>query len=145
MCAHGVQCVLLHLIRVHCQHSGAQVSYVDRALLSKSYRKPWLFRCNIPQCDSPDSPYDANWLNFTIPYKNSEWDMCHRYNSTPVDPSIDMCSADYFGSAIESCGNDFKFRDEEKTISTEVNTQICPSKSLLSYINIFKCSYGAYK
>lgn len=56
-----------------------------------------------------------------------------------MDPSIDMCSADYFGSGIESCGNDFKFRDEEKTISTEVNTQICPSKSLISYINIFKC------
>lgn len=117
----------------------------SRSFLSKSYRKPWLFRCNIPQCDSPDSPYDANWLNFTIPYKNSEWDMCHRYNSTPVDPSIDMCSADYFGSGIESCGNDFKFRDEEKTISTEVNTQICPSKSLLSYINIFKCLCDAYK
>lgn len=52
---------------------------------------------------------------------------------------MDMCSADYFGSGIESCGNDFKFRDEEKTISTEVNTQICPSKSRLSYINIFEC------
>lgn len=94
----------------------------------KSNPKPWFFRCNITQCDSPDSLYEEPWLNFTIPYKNSDWDMCNRYmNTTPLElaPLVDMCSAEYFvNTSIVSCGNDFKFRDQEETISTEVSTHI---------------------
>lgn len=54
--------------------------------------------------------------------------MCNRYmNTTPLElaPLVDMCSAEYFvNTSIVSCGNDFKFRDQEETISTEVSTHI---------------------
>ncbi|XP_017072487.1 organic cation transporter protein-like [Drosophila eugracilis] len=83
-------------------------------------------RCNVPQCDSPTSAYEEDWLNFTIPYKSSAWDACHRYavNESEIasgftDPSGEYCAKDYFTSTSETCGHDFKFRDEEKTISTE--------------------------
>ncbi|XP_030571482.1 solute carrier family 22 member 4-like [Drosophila novamexicana] len=84
-------------------------------------------RCNITQCDSPASSYEESWLNFTVPYKNSAWDSCNRYvnllesesSSVFSTPSSDVCAAEYFGNSTESCGTDFKFRDEEKTISTE--------------------------
>ncbi|XP_017122857.2 organic cation transporter protein isoform X1 [Drosophila elegans] len=80
-------------------------------------------RCNVPQCDSGSSGYVESWLNFTIPYKNS-WDACHRFavNETEISgaaPSGDFCAEEYFSNRTESCGHDFKFRDEEKTISTE--------------------------
>jgi len=67
--------------------------------------------------------YEEDWLNFTIPYKNSALDACHRYafNETLItDPSSSYCDKDYFTEVSEDCGHDFKFRDEEKTISTEV-------------------------
>ncbi|KAH8354067.1 hypothetical protein KR084_003795 [Drosophila pseudotakahashii] len=79
-------------------------------------------RCNVPQCDNSTSVYDENWLNFTIPYKNSAIDACHRYavNETEApDPFLGYCAEDYFTIESETCGHDFKFRDEEKTISTE--------------------------
>ncbi|XP_017013613.2 organic cation transporter protein-like [Drosophila takahashii] len=79
-------------------------------------------RCNVPQCDNSTSVYDENWLNFTIPYKNSAIDACHRYavNETEApDPFLGYCAKDYFTTESETCGHDFKFRDEEKTISTE--------------------------
>ncbi|XP_016959571.1 organic cation transporter protein [Drosophila biarmipes] len=78
-------------------------------------------RCNVPECDSLSSAYEEDWLNFTIPYKNS-FDACHRYvlNETLItDPSSTYCAKDYFTDISETCGHDFKFRDEEKTISTE--------------------------
>jgi len=67
--------------------------------------------------------YEEDWLNFTIPYKNSALDACNRYavNETLItDPSSSYCDKDYFTEVSEACGQDFKFRDEEKTISTEV-------------------------
>lgn len=96
-----------------------------------NYQIQTRFRCNITQCDSPASSYEESWLNFTVPYKNSAWDSCNRYvnllesesSSVFSTPSSDVCAAEYFGNSTESCGTDFKFRDEEKTISTEVNIQ----------------------
>ncbi|KAH8305656.1 hypothetical protein KR059_004779, partial [Drosophila kikkawai] len=85
-------------------------------------------RCNVSQCDSPSSLYEEDWLNFTVPYKNSAWDSCNRYvaNDTAIasflpytDPSGEFCAKEYFTNQTETCGHDFKFRDEEKTISTE--------------------------
>ncbi|XP_017863547.1 PREDICTED: organic cation transporter protein-like [Drosophila arizonae] len=97
-------------------------------------------RCNITQCDSPDSLYEAPWLNFTVPYKNSAWDSCSRYVSVPETqslssslPSTEFCSEEYFGNKTESCGTDFKFRDEEKTISTEFNI-FCQDEWKLSLV-----------
>ncbi|XP_017049212.1 organic cation transporter protein-like [Drosophila ficusphila] len=80
-------------------------------------------RCNVPQCDSASSLYEESWLNFTIPYKNSAWDSCHRYAVNQTElltvPSGPYCASEYFTDNSETCGRDFKFRDEEKTISTE--------------------------
>lgn len=83
-------------------------------------------RCTVPQCDSPSSVYEEDWLGFTIPKKNSAWDDCHRYAanisdaiSGYTDPSGQYCLKEYFTITSETCGRDFKFRDEEKTISTE--------------------------
>ncbi|EDX11464.1 GD15012 [Drosophila simulans] len=83
-------------------------------------------RCTVPQCDSPSSAYEEDWLGFTIPKKNSAWDDCHRYAtnlsgaiSGYTDPSGQYCLKEYFTVTPETCGRDFKFRDEEKTISTE--------------------------
>lgn len=84
----------------------------------------------MSQCDSPTSGYEEDWLNFTVPYKNSAWDACHRYavnatsnvSSLPfTEPSGEYCAQEYFTNRTESCGHDFKFRDEENTISTEVS------------------------
>lgn len=76
-------------------------------------------RCNVTQCDSPSSLYEESWLNFSIPYKNSAWDSCNRYVADESELSSDYCDAKYFSNTTETCGQDFKFRDEEKTISTE--------------------------
>ncbi|KAH8379073.1 hypothetical protein KR009_002983, partial [Drosophila setifemur] len=100
-------------------------------------------RCNVPQCDSPNSLYEENWLNFTIPYNNSAWDDCHRYVSnetlvasgfTPyMDPAGEYCAENYFTHQTETCGKDFKFRDEEKTISTEFGIY-CQDEWMLSMV-----------
>ncbi|XP_034657467.1 organic cation transporter protein [Drosophila subobscura] len=98
-------------------------------------------RCNITQCDSPASVYEESWLNFTVPYKSSAWDDCHRYvaNVTQevyapfTDPSGEYCDAKYFNGETETCGHDFKFRDEEKTISTEFGI-FCKDEWMLSMV-----------
>ncbi|KAH8307302.1 hypothetical protein KR044_009704, partial [Drosophila immigrans] len=103
------------------------VPMVFNAFFSISYvftASTVVHRCNITQCDSPSSLYEEPWLNFTVPIKKSEWDACSRYsmmNQTFLsEPSSDMCAPEFFyDNRTESCGNDFKFRDEERTISTE--------------------------
>ncbi|XP_022216949.2 organic cation transporter protein-like [Drosophila obscura] len=96
-------------------------------------------RCNITQCDSPASVYEESWLNFTVPYKGSSWDDCHRYvaNETVyspfTDPSGAYCDAEYFSKETETCAHDFKFRDEEKTISTEFGI-FCKDEWMLSMV-----------
>lgn len=89
------------------------------------------FRCNVTQCDSPSSLYEESWLNFSIPYKNSAWDSCNRYVADESELSSDYCDAKYFSNTTETCGQDFKFRDEEKTISTEVSLRHFLEKRLI--------------
>lgn len=90
-------------------------------------------RCNVSQCDSVSSAYYEPWLNYTIPMKGSNYDQCTRYvtngnlerTSTNyyTDPSSEFCTPKYFNQGVtEKCGNDFKFRDAEYTISNEVIT-----------------------
>ncbi|XP_034483396.1 organic cation transporter protein-like [Drosophila innubila] len=95
-------------------------------------------RCNITQCDSSSSLYEEPWLNFTVPYTNSDWDACNRYvyNVSGVDPTdlmSGMCAAEYFDNSTEKCGSDFKFRDEEKTISTEFGI-FCKDEWMLNMV-----------
>ncbi|ALC44949.1 CG7458, partial [Drosophila busckii] len=105
------------------------VPMVFNAFFSISYvftASPVVHRCNITQCDSPSSLYEAPWLNFTVPYNKTGWASCKRYvygNLTEVevmDFSSEVCEPEYFSYyTTESCGTDFKFRDKEETISTE--------------------------
>lgn len=90
-------------------------------------------RCNITQCDSPSSLYEEPWLNFTVPYKKSDWDACERYATISGVDQSDMCAPEYFGNKTETCGTDFKFRDEEKTISTEFGI-FCRDEWMLSLV-----------
>ncbi|XP_034108685.1 organic cation transporter protein [Drosophila albomicans] len=116
------------------------VPMVFNAFFSISYvftASTVVHRCNITQCDSPSSLYEEPWLNFTVPIKNSEWDACTRYSTVNQtflsDPSSDMCVADFFGNRTERCGTDLKFRDEEKTISTEFGI-FCNDEWMLSLV-----------
>ncbi|EDW79038.2 uncharacterized protein Dwil_GK10651 [Drosophila willistoni] len=91
-------------------------------------------RCNITQCDSPSSLYEESWLNFTIPYQNSAWDSCHQYVENITETSGEFCSAEYFNrTATQSCSNGYKFRDEERTISTEFDI-FCKDEWMLSMV-----------
>ncbi|KAH8372352.1 hypothetical protein KR093_011190, partial [Drosophila rubida] len=116
------------------------VPMVFNAFFSISYvftASTVVHRCNITQCDSPSSLYEEDWLNFTVPIKNSEWDACNRYSAVNhtllSDPSSDMCFPRFFDNRTERCGNDFKFRDEEKTISTEFGI-FCSDEWMLSLV-----------
>ncbi|XP_023170597.2 organic cation transporter protein [Drosophila hydei] len=119
------------------------VPMVFNAFFSISYvftASTVVHRCNVTQCDSPGSVYEEPWLNFTVPFKNSAWDSCSRYESTlesqsPTfsEPSTKFCAAEYFGNRTENCGTDFKFRDEEKTISTEFDI-FCKDEWKLSMV-----------
>uniref|UniRef100_T1PB12 Sugar (And other) transporter n=1 Tax=Musca domestica TaxID=7370 RepID=T1PB12_MUSDO len=95
------------------------ISYVFTA-------SPVVYRCNITQCDSPNSQYWEAWVNFTIPHKDFNPDQCHRYVfESPIGkqssvPSSPYCVPENFDSTRqEKCGKDFKFRDEEYTISND--------------------------
>lgn len=91
------------------------------------YFLTFYFRCNVTQCDSPTSQYLEPWVNFTIPLKGPSLDQCNRYvfaesiekySSLPSSP---YCVAENFDiSRVERCSKDFKFRDEEYTVSNEV-------------------------
>ena len=37
------------------------------------------FRCFIPNCDSPQSEYEENFLNFTTPNSDRGWSQCSHY------------------------------------------------------------------
>ncbi|XP_059216864.1 organic cation transporter protein isoform X2 [Stomoxys calcitrans] len=105
------------------------IPMVFNAFQSISYvftTSPVIYRCNVPQCDSATSQYWEPWVNFTIPPKGSSLDSCNRYifeeaieKYTSI-PSSEFCIAQNFNtSRLEKCGKDFKFRDEEYTVSNE--------------------------
>ncbi|XP_073838873.1 organic cation transporter protein isoform X2 [Musca autumnalis] len=82
--------------------------------------------CNITQCDNPSSQYLEPWVNFTIPYRDSSPDQCHRYifketiGQLSSFPSSPYCVPENFDlTQQQKCSKDFKFRDEEYTISNE--------------------------
>lgn len=86
-------------------------------------------RCKIAECDSPDSPYDAPWTEYSIPWNGKDMDKCNRYENNKLSnwtQSEDICLADNYNNAkIQSCpGNEFVFRDDEVTISNEVSTKV---------------------
>ncbi|KRF84583.1 solute carrier family 22 member 3 isoform X1 [Drosophila virilis] len=83
-----------------------------------------MHRCNITECDGPDSQYDEPWTEYSIPKNGRELDKCNRYDNYQLsswNQTQNICLADnYNKEKIERCpGNDFKFRDQEFTISND--------------------------
>ncbi|XP_017840801.2 organic cation transporter protein [Drosophila busckii] len=81
-------------------------------------------RCNITECDRPDSRYEEPWTQFSIPKRGNDLDKCTRYGNdklTNWNHSLNICLAEnYDQTSIESCPHDsFIFRDEEVTISND--------------------------
>ncbi|KAL7734287.1 hypothetical protein ACLKA6_010630 [Drosophila palustris] len=81
-----------------------------------------MHRCNITECDSPESSYDEPWTEFSIPKRGKELDKCNRYENYQLsgwDQFQNICLADnYNRSKTESCpDSEFVFRDQEITIS----------------------------
>ncbi|XP_053953858.1 solute carrier family 22 member 4-like [Anastrepha ludens] len=84
-------------------------------------------RCNITECDGPQSVYDEPWTKYAIPTKSRELDQCRRYapraitNWTTPREDEQYCGADNFDSEVaQDCpSNSFIFRDEEVTISND--------------------------
>ncbi|EDV97912.1 GH14433 [Drosophila grimshawi] len=75
-------------------------------------------RCNISQCDSPNSSFIEPWLNFTIPQHNGAWDQCKAYEATPENGG--QCEVSYFNSSHPiDCQAGYKLRGDEITISSE--------------------------
>ncbi|XP_036325811.1 organic cation transporter protein-like [Rhagoletis pomonella] len=84
-------------------------------------------RCNITECDGPQSPYEEPWTKYAIPAKTRELDQCRRYapkaitNWTRSPGDVQYCTAESFDSKVmQNCpGNNFIFRGEEVTISND--------------------------
>ncbi|CAD7005955.1 unnamed protein product [Ceratitis capitata] len=83
-------------------------------------------RCNISECDGPQSAYDEPWVKFAIPMKGRELDQCQRYaprattNWTTPREDEQYCTADNFNQELtEDCAHNFIFRNDELTISND--------------------------
>ncbi|XP_014093801.3 organic cation transporter protein [Bactrocera oleae] len=84
-------------------------------------------RCNITECDGPQSAYDEPWVKYAIPMKNSDLDQCQRYapraitNWSVTNEAEQYCTADLFDDEeTQDCpDNNFIFRDDEVTISND--------------------------
>ncbi|XP_037720616.1 organic cation transporter protein [Drosophila subpulchrella] len=80
-------------------------------------------RCNIAECDSPESSYYASHTEWSIPRNGKDLDSCNRYTNSELpnwNQSVDICSADHFTRISEACpDNKFVFRDNEVTISND--------------------------
>ncbi|XP_062137311.1 organic cation transporter protein isoform X1 [Drosophila sulfurigaster albostrigata] len=81
-------------------------------------------RCNITECDGPDSRYEEPWTEYSIPKNGKDMDRCNRYENAQLsswNQSQDICTVDNYNSQkIESCpNNEFVFYNEEITISND--------------------------
>ncbi|XP_017072280.1 solute carrier family 22 member 3-like [Drosophila eugracilis] len=78
-----------------------------------------LHRCNIIQCDSLDTSYEAPFLNFTTPQRHGIWDECEHY-AMRSDQVGSACRASSFhvGQRV-NCEAGFKLKNDEKTIASE--------------------------
>lgn len=113
-----MQRLLLHLVHIHCQHCGAQVSR-SRKLTIECLMPRSRFRCKVNACDHTNGSYNEPWLNFTIPQYNGNWDQCVHFRA--ISETDGSCVAGAFNrNQSDSCEASYIFRDSENTISTEV-------------------------
>jgi len=96
---------------------------------------PFAGRCNIAECDSPESSYYAPHTEWSIPRNGKDLDACNRYSNSELpnwNQSVDICSADHFTRISEACpDNQFVFRDNEVTISNDVSIKGPPPLGVL--------------
>lgn len=101
---------------------------IDQLMYSRCVYTIIGFRCEIPDCDSPDPAartYQPDWLRFTTPYRDDTGlpKKCERYVSVG---NGSRCELDKFaddddgGNATERCGGPWVFEDAENTVGTEV-------------------------
>ncbi|KAH8373945.1 organic cation transporter protein [Drosophila serrata] len=78
-------------------------------------------RCNIEECDTPDSRFYEKHIEWSIP-KNGN-DPCNRYTNRDLplwNETVDICLPNHYTAETEACpGNKFIFRDNEVTISND--------------------------
>lgn len=82
------------------------------------------YRCNITECDSPTSSFYEPWTNYTIPGDQQ----CLRYasnnNKSETNSKSESCfPTDFNSNKLEKCGQ-FKFLNNETTISQEVSSYL---------------------
>ncbi|XP_017864324.1 PREDICTED: organic cation transporter protein [Drosophila arizonae] len=83
-----------------------------------------MHRCNITECDGPNSRYVEPWTEYSIPKNGKDLDRCRRYENKQLsswNQTADICVAsNYNRDNAERCAdNDFVFRDQELTISND--------------------------
>ncbi|KAH8307301.1 hypothetical protein KR044_009707 [Drosophila immigrans] len=75
-------------------------------------------RCNISQCDTLNSNYSEQWVNFTIPVQNGGWNQCEHFEA--MEGIDDHCERHHFNtSSLVSCDAGYVFKDNENTIAKE--------------------------
>ncbi|KAH8307304.1 hypothetical protein KR044_009706, partial [Drosophila immigrans] len=75
-------------------------------------------RCNISQCDTLNSNYSEQWVNFTIPVENGGWNQCKHFEA--MEGIDDHCERHHFNtSSLVSCDAGYVFKDNENTIARE--------------------------
>lgn len=88
-------------------------------------------RCWIKNCDQGNDLYLPPWINNSVPIENGVPARCSRYesrNSSAVDEF--ECTADLFNrSNVVQC-NEFVYKNEERTIATEVCPLIILTKTI---------------
>ncbi|XP_030571493.1 solute carrier family 22 member 7-like [Drosophila novamexicana] len=108
---------------------------VCNAFYSISYvftASPVVHRCNISQCDTPNSSFIEPWLNFTIPQHNGAWDQCNQFETTLANGAL--CEEHHFNSSHPvSCEAGYKLRGDEETIASEFGI-FCSDKWKLSMV-----------
>ncbi|XP_018008787.1 organic cation transporter protein [Hyalella azteca] len=116
-------------------------------------------RCYVPSCDSSNTTYEDDFLNFTTPSEDNEWDKCEyhspltnetiafNYASRPVQILASLwrdeedearsggatCEADHFAAAdVRSCDHGWVYDHELFQSSTTMDFDLVCDKSFLT-------------
>ncbi|XP_018008785.1 steroid transmembrane transporter SLC22A24-like [Hyalella azteca] len=116
-------------------------------------------RCYVPSCDSSNTTYEDDFLNFTTPSEDNEWDKCeyhspltnetsaYNYASRPIQILASLwrdeedearsggatCEADHFAVAdVRSCDHGWVYDHELFQSSTTMDFDLVCDKSFLT-------------
>ncbi|XP_044259279.1 solute carrier family 22 member 3-like [Tribolium madens] len=94
-------------------HSGAYVAFVFTA-------RDVEYRCEIPKCDTENSPFDPPWLQNAVPFDGKVPDKCIKYAINGTDDFANCTETSNFTTKVEKC-NKFVYKTREKSILQEYN------------------------